>query len=165
VSYRCATCGKTHDDLPDQSFRFPDPYFGVPDAERAARIKATSDTCSIDDKEFFIRGVILLPIHGKSEQFGLGVWVSQKRENFLTYLDNYESADIGPFFGWLSNSISFYNPDTFALKTKAHFQGARSRPLIEVAPSEHPLYRDYSEGITLDRAWEIVHFEAPASGT
>jgi hypothetical protein len=93
------------------------------------------------------------------------VWVSQKRENFLTYIDNYESSDIGPFFGWLSNTISFYQPDTWAMKTKAHFQGAKKRPWIELAPSDHPLYRDYSEGITFDKAWQVVHHRADRSVT
>src|SRR5512145_2137938 len=45
VPYRCATCGKEHDDLPDLGFRWPDPYFGVPEAERPTRIQATADTC------------------------------------------------------------------------------------------------------------------------
>jgi hypothetical protein len=113
--------------------------------------------CAIDDEHFFIRGVILVPILGGDERLGLGVWVSQKRENFLTYLDNFDTPDIGPFFGWLSNRISYYERDTFLLKTMAHFQGNNKRPLIELQPSDHPLYLDYSNGISLDKAWSIVH--------
>jgi hypothetical protein len=165
MSYRCSTCGQTHEDLPDLGFRWPDPYFGVPEAERATRIKGTPDLCSIDDDEYFIRGVILIPIRNHEEKVGLGVWVSQKRENFQTYVDNYESADIGPFFGWLSNSIPFYKPDTWALKTMAHFQGSGKRPLIAVEPSDHPLYIDYSEGVSFERAADIVRREAKDSGT
>ena len=158
MTYTCATCGKTHEGLPDVAFRWPDSYFGVPESERAARIKGTTDTCSIDDEDFFIRGIILIPVHGQPESLGLGVWVSQKRENFQTYLDNFDSAEIGPFFGWLSNRITFYQPDTWVLPTMAHFQGNNQRPLIKPEPSDHPLYKDFSEGITMDRAWSIVHF-------
>jgi len=165
VSFVCTTCGQTHEGLPDVAFRWPDPYFDVPEAERATRIQGTGDTCSIDDRDFFIRGIILIPVHDSDEHFGLGVWVSQKRENFLTYLDHYESANIGPFFGWLSNTIAFYEPDTWAMKTKAHFQGGKMRPLIELAPCDHPLYRDYSEGITFDRAWDIVHHRTESGST
>ena len=146
-------------------FRWPDPYFGVPEPERATRIKATSDTCSIDDEDFFIRGVILVPIRNHADHFGIGVWVSQKRENFQAYLDNFDSADIGPFFGWLSNRIRFYQPETWALPTMAHFQGHNRRPLIKLKPSEHPLYRDFAEGITMDRAWSIVHHDRRTGGT
>src|SRR5688572_1647140 len=104
MAYRCATCGEIHDSVPDLAFQWPDPYFGVPEPERKERVRATSDVCAIDDEDFFMRGVILIPILGLSEQFGLGVWVSQKRENFQAYLDNFDTPAIGPFFGWLSST-------------------------------------------------------------
>ena len=157
MSYRCATCRETHDDLPDLAFRWPDPYLDVPESERSTRTKATSDTCAIDDEHFFIRGVILLPILGGSDQLGVGVWVSQKRENFQTYLDNFDTPEIGPFFGWLSNRISYYERDTSLLKTMAHFQGMKQRPLIDLEPCDHPLYLDCANGISIDKAWSIVH--------
>ena len=160
MTYVCATCGKTHDGLPDIGYQWPDPYFAVPESEREARVRSNSDVCSIDEENFFIRGVLLIPVHNQEQRFGLGVWVSQSHENFETYLANYESADIGPFFGWLSNELPFYEETTWALKTRAHFQGNGQRPLIELAPCDHPLYKDYSKGISLDRAWEMVHWNS-----
>jgi hypothetical protein len=157
MAYRCATCGGAHNGLPDVAFRWPDPYFGVPEAERSVRIKGDSDTCVIDEDAFYIRGVILVPILNSSDHFGIGVWVSQKLENFLTYMDNYDTPDIGPFFGWLSNRIPPYEPDTRAMKTMVHFQGNGQRPLIDIEPSDHPLYKDFSQGVTLERAWSIAH--------
>ena len=74
MTYRCETCGQTHDGLPDLGFRWPDPYFDVPESERATRVKGNSDTCAIDDEAFYIRGVILMPLLGTSDHFGLGVW-------------------------------------------------------------------------------------------
>jgi hypothetical protein len=163
MPYRCAICGQTHDDLPDLGFSWPDPYFSVPEFERGARIRGNPDTCAIDDEAFYIRGVVLIPIVGTSDHFGLGVWVSQKRENFQTYLDNFDTPEIGPFFGWLSNTIPFYQPDTWAMKAMAHFQGRRQRPLIELVPCDHPLYLDYSQGVSLERAWSIAHARNPPS--
>jgi hypothetical protein len=163
MAYRCTTCGQSHEGVPDLGFRWPDPYFGVPESERAARVKGSTDTCAIDGEAFYIRGVILIPIVGMSDHFGLGVWVSQKHENFQTYLDNFDSSEIGPFFGWLSNSIPFYELDTWAMKAMAHFQGHNQRPLIELAPCDHPLYLDYSQGIDLERAWSIAHTHARPS--
>jgi hypothetical protein len=139
------------------AYRWPDPYFDVPEPERSVRIKGDSGTCAIDDRDFFIRGVILIPVRDTSDHFGLGVWVSQKRENFETYLKNFDTPAIGPFFGWLCNALPFYEPSAWALKTRAHFQGNKQRPLIEVAPCDHPLYLDYSTGVTLERAWELYH--------
>jgi hypothetical protein len=157
MGYRCATCGETHDGLPDVGFRWPDPYFAVPESERDTRIKGDTNVCVIDNDTFYIRGVVMIPIVGTQDRLGLGVWVSQKKENFLTYLDNFDTPEIGPFFGWLSNTIAFYEPDTWAMKTMAHFQGNNQRPLIHLEPSDHPMYSDYSQGITLERAWEISH--------
>jgi hypothetical protein len=83
MSFRCSVCGELHDDLPDLGSDRPDTWWGVPEEERDRRIRLTSDTCIIDDEEFFIRGVIEIPIHDATDSFGFGVWVSQKRENFL----------------------------------------------------------------------------------
>jgi len=135
----------------------PDYYWQVPEDEVDKRIELTPDTCVIDDEDFFIRGVIEIPVLNYPETFGFGVWVSQKRENFYTYLDNYDSAEIGPFFGWLSNRINYYEEETLSLKTKAHFRRGDLRPSIEVEPTEHQLSLDQRNGIALEKAWEIVH--------
>ena len=122
MAYYCSTCGKLHDDLPDLGADKPDQWWAVPEEERAERIKLTSDTCEIDDEYFFIRGVLELPIHHQAGRFGFGVWVSQKRENFFTYLANPDTSEIGPFFGWLCTRIGFYQEDSSLLKTMAHFE-------------------------------------------
>ena len=157
MSYRCSVCGETHDDLPDLGSDRPDPWWDIPEGERDRRITLTSDTCIIDDEDFFIRGVIEIPIHDAEHSFGFGVWVSQKRENFLKYLEFPDSPEIGPFFGWLCTRIAYYPEDTFLLKTMAHFRGGHLRPAILLEPTDHPLAVDQREGITLEKAWDIVH--------
>jgi hypothetical protein len=142
MSYRCVTCGEVHDDLPDLGADRPDIWWSIPAEEREQRIQLTNDTCIVDQENFFIRGVLQIPIHDYPRSFGFGVWVSQKRENFFTYLDNFESDQIGPFFGWLSTRLSYYPEDTTNLKTMAHFRDKEERPLIEVEPSNHPLALD-----------------------
>ena len=156
MGYRCETCGELHDDLPDYGFAWPDYYFGVPEEEREQRISGTADTCRIDE-HCFIRGVICVPITAEDKDFGLGVWVSQKPDNFQKYLDNPDSADIGPFFGWLSNRIPFYEEDTLNLQTRAVFQGRGQRPTIELAECEHQLYDDWSNGISLQQVLRMIH--------
>lgn len=162
MSFRCAVCGEMHDELPDVGSDRPDPWWEIPEDERERRIELASDTCVIDDEHFFIRGVIEIPVHDHPRAFGFGVWVSQKRENFMTYLDHWESSEIGPFFGWLCTRIVFYPDETMLLKTRAHFRGGGLRPLIELEPTDHPLAVDQREGITVQKAWEIVHFYAAA---
>jgi hypothetical protein len=157
MKFRCPTCGEMHDDLPDIGADKPDNWWSVPEKERAKRIKLTKDNCIIDD-DYFIRGVIEIPIHDYPVKFGFGVWVSQKRENFFTYRKNSNTDAIGPFFGWLCTRIAYYHDDTSLLKTMAHFRANNLRPRIEVEPTHHPLAVDQRNGITLDKAWEIAHF-------
>jgi len=158
MRYHCHICGKEHGGLPDLGANRPDPFWMVPEEDRYSRIVMTPDTCQIDHSQFYVRGVIRLPIRGAEESFGIGVWVSHREDNFSAYVEHPASAAIGPFFGWLATHIQFYGEETMGLKTMAHYQGDSRRPLIEVEPSAHPLAMDQREGITPQRASEIVHF-------
>ena len=157
MSYRCHQCGQVHDDLPDLAADRPDLWWSVPQAERASRLVLTSDTCILDNEHYLIRGVIEIPLVDDEGHWGIGAWVTQKRENFQTYLDNWESDQIGPFFGWLNTRIACYEPDTSSLKTMAHFRGGTKRPAIILEPTDHPLAVDQRSGITLAKAWEMMH--------
>jgi hypothetical protein len=156
MGFRCHTCGDLHEGLPDIGWDKPDHYWDVPEEERESRIKLTSDTCIIDNEDFFIRGLIEIHVHDYKHNFGFGVWVSQKCENFYTYLENFDSGDIGPFFGWLCTRINYYEENTQLLKTMAYFRKGW-RPSIVLEESDHPLAIDQREGITLNKAWEVVH--------
>jgi hypothetical protein len=157
MSYRCSVCGRDHDDMPDLGSDRPDMWWNVPQEERDRRIVLSADTCVIDSRDHFIRGVIEIPVRQQSRPFGIGVWVSQRRENFLTYLRSPGSDRIGPFFGWLCTRISYYAEDTLLLKTLAHFRGGTLRPRIELEPTDHPLAVAQREGITIEEAWRIIH--------
>jgi hypothetical protein len=156
MSYRCSICGELHDDLPDLASDRPDMWWGVPEEERGRRIKLTSDLCVIDGEDFFVRGVIKIPVDHAPLPFGIGVWVSLKHEHFLKYVQFPESAEIGPFFGWLCTRINYYPEETLFMKTMVHFQNGSLRPEILLEPTDHPLAVDQQNGITLEKAWEIV---------
>jgi hypothetical protein len=157
MSFRCNTCGQQRDDLPDLGADYPDPYLAVPEDERSARAEYTPDRCIVRDEDgehYFIRGVIAIPLHGRNDVFGIGAWVSQSRVNFERYA---AAAKMEPTFGWLVNRLGHYAESTFLLKTRVHFREDGSRPLIELEPTEHPLAIEQRHGITLERAWQIVH--------
>ena len=158
MAFSCPVCGEPHEGLPDIGDDKPYYWYTIPSAERAGRAWVTEDACVIDDEDFFIRGVLRIPVLDHERDFAFGVWVSQKRENFLNYMADPDSDQIGPFFGWLSTEIRYYAESTLDLKTMAHFHGGGSRPTIELEPTEHPLAVAQREGITLAKAWEIVHF-------
>ena len=135
----------------------------IPKDERNRRVTLTSDTSQIDESQFYVRGLIRLPIRDTEESVDIGVWVSHQEENFRAYVQQPDSSTIGPFFGWLATRIHFYSEDTLGLKTMAHYQGGELRPLIEVEPTSHPLAVDQREGITLDRLCEVIHPISPES--
>ena len=162
MAFHCTACGKDHEGLPDIGAHAPDPYLDVPEAERQARTFFTEDRCTVRDEQgnehYFVRGVLFIPIHGQDEPFGLGVWVSQSRANYERYVRN---EMMGPTFGYIVNRIAHYRENTFLLKSSVHFSGGKERPTIELEPSDHPLSVEQRTGISLERAWQIVHRYLP----
>lgn len=151
----CSICGKEHTELPHigsaAPFHWADKLIDDPNS------LLTTDLCIIEGLDFFVHGVIEIPVHDYEHEFGWGVWVSHKKENFETYRARFDTAEIGPFFGWLCTAIDYYPEPTLHLKTMAHYRGDGLRPRIILDESEHPLYRQQQDGISLSQAWEIVH--------
>lgn len=151
--------GQEHDGIPAFHADRPTPYWDVPEEKREADVFLTSDSCVIADRFFFVHGCLEIPITDADEVVTWGVWVSLKEENFQIWQDNYDTVQrrhLGPFFGWLSNRLPIY-ADTLHLKTTVHLRDDGLRPLIELEPTDHALAKDQRDGITLQRALEIVH--------
>lgn len=165
--FECKTCGEIHKGMPSFVADKPLSYYDVPEEERAERCDFGSDDCVIDEKWFFVRGCIEIPVHGEKEPFIWGVWVSLSQENFAKWIENFDSqgrSHIGPFFGWLNAWLKPY-PDTINLKTMVHLRDHGLRPLIELEHTNHPLAIEQREGISKERISEIysimIHEEEP----
>lgn len=157
--FQCSTCGKWHDELP-MSFGADAPYWyeAVAPEERGRRVAISSDQCVIDDEQFFVRGVLEIPVIDGEGPFTWGVWVSLSRKNFHRMADLWETVgreNEPPYFGWLSTAIPCY-PDTLNLKTHVHTRPVGRRPSIELEPKEHPLALEQRDGITVARVEEIA---------
>lgn len=112
---KCEICGKEHDELPDIGSDAP--YYWSKEAEASDTCSLTEDLCIIEGEEFFVRGVVEIPIQGTDDYFGWGVWVSLKKENFEIYRENSNSRSVGPFFGWFATKIDFFPVSTINLQT------------------------------------------------
>lgn len=155
--FKCTTCDEWHEGMPGFGANAPLYYYYIPEAERQTRCRLTSDTCVVDDEEFFVRGCLEVPVIGAEEPFVWGVWVSLSPENFAAFVDLLDQGareQNGPYFGWLSASIKTY-PETEALKTMVHLRDEGIRPYIELEPTDHPLAVDQRHGITIDRVAEL----------
>jgi hypothetical protein len=159
-TYTCATCGKTHEGLP-LSFAadFPDMYANLSRDERDTRAVVGSDQCIIDQKWFFLRGCLEIPIMEQKEVFLWGLWASIREEVFDQIADCWElqgREEIrGPFKGRLANSLSIY-PETLNLKLEIKLQPVGTRPLFVIEETGHPLASEQRGGISNHRALEIA---------
>jgi hypothetical protein len=132
---------------------------------RPSKTFLDTDFCAIDDKDFFVRGIIHLPILGAAESFRWGVWGSLSRENFETLLKADKSqnrADLPAMFSWLSTRIDGY-PDTLSLKMFAHIQEPGVRPHFWLERADHSLAREFHRGISPERVREIMLRSLPAT--
>ena len=158
-SYHCIHCGQHHDGIPAFHADRPTPYWDVPIDTRESDVFLTSDSCVIAERFFFIHGCLEIPLQGTDDVFTWGVWVSLKEDNFFIWQEHYDNpsrSHIGPFFGWLCTSLPIY-PDTLHLKTLVHLRDGGIRPRIELEETDHPLSVEQREGISVDRALELVH--------
>lgn len=155
--FLCQGCGQIHWGMPALDAAAPVSYYAVPEAERETRCQLDADTCIIDASLYFVRGCLDLPVHGETEPFSWGVWISLSEQSFRQWRACYESGQrshIGPFFGWLNAALAPY-PDTVNLKTHVHLRDGFIRPFIELEPTDHPLAVEQREGIPARRVAEL----------
>lgn len=117
-----------------------------------------NDYCVVNDEDFFVRGLICLPVIGSRETLRWGVWGSLSRDNFeklWRMKDDSKRVELPAMFSWLNTRIPDY-PDTLALKMYACIQEPGCRPYFELEPTDHPLSRDFHHGITAERVKEIM---------
>jgi hypothetical protein len=155
--FTCAKCGQVHKGMPTFAADAPLSYYGVPQEEREKRCSIATDDCVIDEKWFFVRGCLEIPVHGAHGPFVWGVWVSLSKQSFEAWTACFcksRRAHIGPFFGWLDAWLKPY-PDTRNLKTSVRLRDDGIRPYIELEPTDHPLAVEQRQGITVQRVAEI----------
>jgi hypothetical protein len=131
--------------------------------EKTCRTFLDSDYCAIDDEQFYVRGIVQLPILGAGEDFCWGVWGSLSRENFEALIradaEN-KQPERTKMFSWLSSSLSDY-PDTLSLKMDEVIQEGGMRPHFHLERTDHPLAKEFYEGITPERVKEIMFRALP----
>ena len=161
--WTCKSCEQVHSGIFDLGCRVPDAWDGGGEEGGNSLVDAhdhflSEDLCAVNGEHFFLRCVLQLPIPGgEGRRFGYGVWSSLSQANFRLYVDGFDRTDQsedGPWFGWLCNSLRGY-PETSGLKCQVHPQDGRSRPLIELEQTDHPLAIEQRRGIGLDRLLEI----------
>ena len=140
----------------------------IPVEERAKSGTLEDEWCIIEDGEdrhFFVRGCLEIPVKGSEDPFVWIVWVSLSKKNFDRTMDLWEKEGREaepPYFGWFLTALPGY-PDTRLLETSVRTRKVGQRPLIELHESDHPLFTEQQDGISMERvkaiAVEVLHQE------
>jgi hypothetical protein len=159
MNWICQICGANEEEIP-LCFGIDAPWRAlVPEAEFDRRVELTRDQCVVDEKLFFIRGHIEIPVHDFPEPPSFSVWSSLSKESFLHVCERWEAPDRAtdaPYFGWLCSPIAIY-PSTINLKLSVQSRPPGLTPLFTVEPNDHPLALDQRNGISIERWHEFAH--------
>jgi hypothetical protein len=159
MSFVCSVCGEEHDGLPALALGKPDYWLSLtPGQQEQGKIDA--NLCATFDDHYFVRGVLVIPItDGPEPTIEFGPWSSLSADNFKRYVATFEDEDqskLGEMFGWLSNELYGF-PGSLNLKCHVLPQDSNQRPLIELEPTDHPLALAQRNGISFERALQLVH--------
>ena len=91
--FKCSTCDEIHKGIPSFGTKAPNYYYSIPKNEISERVFLTTDTCVIDNENFFVRGCLEFPVIGYLEKFSFGAWVSLSEENFYRFEELYDKEN------------------------------------------------------------------------
>jgi len=161
----CPQCGKVHGELPlDLAYRRPADCFKIPEDERGERIRINDDLCVIDGQEFYIRGVLELPIKDTAERFAWGIWARVIEADYERYLELWDVESVegeAPLEGELSGGVKSY-PGSDLLPVTIHLQPNNQRPLFKVKSLTVPLGIDQRDGITMEKVHQFLEDFMPS---
>jgi len=163
TTFKCSECGQTHD-LSQLALFYRTPRHvsqlsrEITKEELMARVYMTEDLCSIDEKQYFIRGVLEVPIKELNTTFEWGLWALVNHTDFVRYVELWDAnidEDELPFQGWLSGSPPEY-PEAHMTEITVHMRSNGLRPLFRIVSPQQQLGIDQREGITLAKVHEFI---------
>ncbi len=162
-AFKCRTCDQWHDGpVGYLGADAPDFVWHMSEEDREKHLTLTSDHCVLEQDErtdYLICATLEIPVIGRAQPLGFGVWTSLSEKNFertnaLWETPGRESEE--PYFAWLCTRLPGY-PDTMFLKTWVQTRPVGERPsVMAFEPTDHPLVAEQRDGITVDRLLEIV---------
>lgn len=148
LRYRCGACGEIHRGLPDVSFAAPLAYYALPQHERLARAVLSRDACVLDDRDYFLRARLSVPVEGTAQRFGWLVWCLVGESEFWPHWQARHDAVEGTrrVAGALANRLPGF-PDTIGLSGQLEAEGGGRLPVLRLEACPHPLAMAQDHGL------------------
>lgn len=139
----------------DVAFGLPDAIFALSEEQREARAKIHTDLCSLDDRRYFIRGVVYVPVQELGTNFGWGVWAEVSEDTFYRHHELYDKdgSNEPPATGILANTPPGYADVEQPLEI--HFGPPDKRPIFNPTPTESEFFYEQVDGLPL-RKWHSI---------
>ena len=157
----CTDCGKVHKraDI-ELAYKLPDVVHAIDEAGRNRRCRFTPDAGVLDEVRYFLRGVLPLPVSGRSRPYNIGMWAEVARAPFARTAElwtDQNQASEPRFSGVLANALPD-QPATIGLAVLVQLEGPTTRPTFHLAETDHPLFAEHIRGIDEHRALEYTDF-------
>lgn len=153
----CKDCGRIHPKPENEiGFQFPDVVFALSDADRRRRCRYTAETCILDERNYFVRGIAPLPVAGRSKPFAIAVWAEISRASFTRVFELWndpKQVSEPRFPGLIANTVPLI-AETVGLRVVIQLSGPNIPPVFFADIATHPLYKEQMEGIDEHRAIE-----------
>jgi hypothetical protein len=156
---KCSQCGEEHS-IEDMELTFlrPDDVASLSEEERGCKVQESGDRCIVEDKQFFIRALLPLPVFGREEPYCIGLWVEVEKTAFERIYELWSEPDQAsepPFSAKIANTIPIL-PNTVGLSAFLYLTGPSTRPNVVLSHEEHTLCIEQKIGITAHRAYEYT---------
>jgi hypothetical protein len=157
VAFVCSVCGQHHDErLLDIRLGLPGDIHAIDPDDRSERAWLADDFAVLDDRRFFVRGLLELPIPELDDRFAYGTWVEVAMPDFQELMRRWHSDEqFAPVDCTLANELEPYR-DTTGLSATLHATSADKLPTVDLADAPHELVRDQRQGITAHRSDELA---------
>lgn len=159
--FDCDVCGQYHAELPrSMAFSLPDFVNKLLPWDRESRVKMSEDWCIVDDKFYYLRGCLEVPIQGSDKTFVWGVWVTISEFDFDTTMELWndpERIDEPEYVGTIANTMPSYD-ETRNLKVMIKTRAVGERPAIIMDDPQHKLHLAQLHGMERARAIELAKF-------
>ena len=154
----CSTCGKVHSLAGSElTFGLPDAIFALPENERSERCHIGEDVCALDRERFFLRGLLPMPVEGRTQVYRVGVWAEISVEVYRRIHELWSDpaqSDEPRLPGILANHVPLNEPESAGLPVSIQLTGPKTRPEFRVENVDHPLHAEQTQGIDEHRALE-----------